>query len=98
MRFIKTNARMSVNASSSFTIYITRTLEDAQTIHNVLLAQGEMLDQGLEGWHYAVQTCKVERDCRVPAFFHERGYWMTAVEHNRGSWDKEPTYCLYIAE
>lgn len=52
----------------------------------------------MNGWYYTVGMNKVCKDCRVPTFFHDREYWVVAVEHNNGDWNKKPTYTLYIAE
>lgn len=92
MKMVKTEFQKKGNGSSSYIVYITKTYQEAKIIHEVAMTQKSLLT----GWYYHVQTVDVARDCRVPEFFHERGYYATIVEHNRGSWDKEPTYELYI--
>lgn len=94
MKMIKTDFHKNINRKSSYIIYITKTLEEAQGIHKTALSMKDMHS----GWYYSVSTCEVLKDCRVPTFFHDRGYYMTAVEHNNGDWDKKPTYTLYIVE
>lgn len=92
MKLIKTEFQKDVNKSSSYIVYITKTYQEATIIHEMALTQKSLLT----GWYYQVHTVDVNRDCRVPEFFHDRGYYATIVEHNRGSWEKEPTYELYI--
>ena len=94
MKMIKTNYTQQVNNSSSWILYITKTYEEAKAIHEFAKTQKEML----AGWYYSVSTAKVLKDCRVPEFFHDRGYWLTAIEHNNGDWDKAQKYELYIVE
>ncbi len=95
MKMIKTDFDLKVNVSSSWTVYITKTCQEANMIHQTCLTQKEILGGD---WHYHVSTAEVQRDCRVPEFFHDRGYWATIVEHNNGDWDKAPTYTLYIVD
>ncbi len=94
MKMTKTEFTKQVNASSSFIVYITKTHDEAMAIHWFAMTQKEIL----EGWHYTVSTVEVQKDCRVPEFFHERGYFATIVEHNNGDWDKPQKYELYIVE
>lgn len=94
MKLVKTNFEMNVNESSSWIIYITKNAEDAQNIYNMCMTQKEIMND----WYYTISMNKVCKDCRVPTFFHDREYWMVAVEHNNGDWNKKPTYTLYIAE
>lgn len=94
MKIIKTNFTMKVNNSSSWIVYITKTHEEAEAIHLTTLTQIGLLD----GWYCSVSTKKVHKDCRVPEFFHDRDYWVTAFEHNNGDWNKPNSYTLYIVE
>lgn len=96
MNIIKTDFRKQVNNSSSWIIYLTKTHEEAEVIHKFAMTQKELLTAN--GWYYRVSTNPVHKDCRVPEFFHDRGYWITAVEHNNGDWEKAPEYTLYIVE
>lgn len=95
-KLVKTDFKIKVNEGSSWIVYITETREEATAIHYTLLTQSDMLLS--QGWHYDVSTVDVASDCRVPKFFHNRGYFATIVEHNNGDWKKPSTYCLYIAE
>lgn len=95
MKMIKTDFNIQVNASSSWIVYITRTIEEAQDLHKFALTQKEIMDCD---WHYTVSTVEVNQDCRVPAFFHDHGYFATIIEHNCGDWNKVPKYELYIVE
>lgn len=94
MKITKTEIKVNVNESSSWIIYITKTYEEAKALHQFAVTQEEMLG----GWYYSVSTSEVMCDCRVPAFFHDRGYHMTVVEHNNGDWNKPQKYELYIVE
>lgn len=94
MKLVKTNFEMNVNESSSWIVYIAKNAEDAQNIYNMCMTQKEIMN----GWYYTVGMNKICKDCRVPTFFHDRDYWMVAIEHNNGDWSKKPTYTLYIAE
>lgn len=100
MKITKTEINHKVgNNTSSWIIYITKTPEDARAIHSFAMTQRAILnDGGHNGWYYSVGSKEVANDCRVPEFFHDRGYHMTAVEHNNGSWDAPQTYTLYIVE
>lgn len=80
---------------SSWLIYITKTKEDAQTVYNMAMSQKAIFG---ENWRYNVSMMEVRKDCRVPNFFHDHGYWMVAMDHNNGDWDERPTYTLYIVE
>lgn len=95
MKMIKTDFKLKVNEKSSWILYITKSYEEASAIHNTCLAMKEI---HTGDWYYHVNTCEVLQDCRVPSFFHDRGYWVTVVEHNNGDWRKDPTYALFIVE
>ena len=95
LKFIKTDFSLKVNVSSSWIVYVTKTYEAANAIHCMAMTQ-EAIHGG--GWYYSVSTNKVMKDCRVPAFFHDRDYWITCIEHNNGDWNTDPTYTLYIVE
>lgn len=96
MNIIKTNFKVEVNKNSSFIVYITKTYEEAKKIHNIHLENKSILP---DGWYYGIQTVRVEKDCRVPKFFHGNDYYATIIEHNKGDWNKShPTYELYIVE
>lgn len=95
LKFIKTDFYLNVNNSSSWIIYITRTYEAARSIQQMAMTHKCLY--GKE-WYYNVSSRLVEKDCRVPAFFHDNGYWMTCVEYNNGDWNRTPTYALYIVE
>lgn len=96
MKFTHTDFKKQVNICSSYIVYITRSNETAHAIHNLELTKLDMMKAA--GWYYHISTVEVCRDCRVPEFFHENGYWATIIEHNNGDWDKTPTYELFIAE
>lgn len=95
MKFSKVDTAIKVNVSSSWIIYITKNHKDAGDIRRFAMTQKAILP---DGWYYSVQTCKVLEDCRVPAFFHNRGYWLTVIEHNNGDWKKPNKYELYVVE
>lgn len=98
MKLIKTDFHMNVNASSSWIIYITKSEEDYRSIINMEMAKREMLHDKL-GWYYNVGGhAPLQKDCRVPEFFHGDNFKMVAVEHNNGNWNMEPSYTLYIVE
>lgn len=97
MKITKTEITRKVNNSSSWTLYITKTREEARAIYAFAMTQREIHKQ-LPGWYYSVQTVEILKDCRVPEFFHDRGYYMTAIEHNNGDWNATPSYNLYIVE
>ena len=94
MKIIKTDFNIQINVSSSWIVYITKTMEEAINLHKFALTQKESM--GLD-WYY-VSTVDVKRDCRVPEFFHDHGYFATIIEHNNGDWDKPQKYELYIVE
>ena len=96
MKFIETNFNHKINNSSSWIVYICKTYEEAMSIHHMAMTQKLMHSDG--DWYYTVSTNSAEHDCRVPKFFHGRGYYMTCIEHNNGDWNKEPTYKLFIVE
>ena len=95
MKMIKTDFNLKINEGSSWIVYLTKTREEANAIHNTCYSM-KSIHTG--EWYYNVSTCEVLRDCRVPSFFHDRGYWVTVVEHNNGDWSAKPTYTLYIVE
>ena len=94
MKMTKTDFNIQVNVSSSWIVYITKTMEEAMTLHNFALSQKEAM--GLD-WYY-ISTTSIKKDCRVPEFFHDHGYFATIIEHNNGDWDKPQKYELYIVE
>lgn len=94
MKITKTEIKVKVNETSSWIVYLTKTYEEAEALHQFARTQKEMLT----GWYYSVSTKKVMSDCRVPEFFHDRGYYMTVIEHNNGDWSKAQKYELYIVE
>lgn len=95
LKFVKTDFDIQVNGSSSWIVYVTKTREGANAIHNMAMTQ-----KAIHGgsWYYTVSTNKVKKDCRVPAFFHDCDYWVTCVEHNNGDWNSAATYTLYVVE
>ena len=95
LKFVKTDFHLNVNNSSSWIVYITKTYEAASSIHHMAMTQKGMHNSD---WYFTVSTGRVEKDCRVPSFFHDHGYWMTCIEHNNGDWNSAPTYTLYIVE
>lgn len=97
MKFIKVDFDNAPKEEgfSSWLIYITRTKEEAQTVYNMAMTQKTILG---EHWRYNVSMMEVLKDCRVPSFFHDHGYWMVAMGHNNGDLDALPTYSLYIVE
>ena len=98
MKLIKTEFKHQVNEASSWIVYITKSHEDARDIHQFALTQREMLTASTPDWYYTVSTSEVITDCRVPEFFHNRGYYVTVIEHNNGNWDAEQTYTLYLVQ
>ena len=97
MKITKTDITKEINNSSSWTLYIAKTREEAQAIYEVAMKQRETFRQ-LKGRYYSVQLVEVLQDCRVPEFFYDRGYYMTVIEHNNGDWNILPKYNLYIVE
>ncbi len=97
MKTIKTEFNHQVNESSSWIVYITKTWEEADALHHFAMTQRAIVS-GVADWYYTVSTVKVEKDCRIPAFFHDRGYYATVIEHNNGDWKATPKYDLYIVE
>lgn len=95
MKINKTNAKVDLGNGSSYVVYITRSMEEADVLHCILATQVPMHKYP---WEFHISSVSVLQDCRIPAFFHDRGYWATIIEHNNGDWDKEPTYELYIVE
>ena len=95
MKMTKTEFKKQVNVSSSWIVYITKTMEEARNLHKFALTQKEIMGGD---WHYTVSTVPVNKDCRVPEFFHDHGYFATIIEHNNGDWEKPQKYELYIVE
>lgn len=95
MKFVKTDFSSPINNGCSYIVYITKTAEEAMVIHGMAMTQ---MDMHAFPWHYHVSSAEVLEDCRVPKFFHDRGYWMTCIEHNNGDWNSASTYTLYIFE
>lgn len=95
MKITKTSAKVDLGNGSSYIVYITRGMEEAMMLHRIFLTQ---ISIHKHPWEYHVSSADVCQDCRIPAFFHDRGYWATIIEHNNGDWDKEPTYELYFVE
>ncbi len=98
MKMTKTNFNMQVNVSSSYIVYIAKTSEEADALHKFAMTQRELLTTTDAGWHYTVSTININKDCRVPNFFHDHGYFATIIEHNNGDWNKPQKYELYIVE
>ncbi len=98
MKMTKTDFNLQVNISSSYIVYITKTWEEADALHKFAMTQRELLKAASADWYYSVHTADIKKDCRVPEFFHDHGYFATIIEHNNGSWDKAPKYELYIVE
>ena len=90
MKMVKTDFNVQINISSSWIVYITKTMEEAMSLHNFALSQKESM--GLD-WYY-VSTTSIKNDCRVPKFFHDHGYFATIIEQNNGDWDKPKKYEL----
>lgn len=97
MKLTKIECTRKINNSSSWIVYLTKTHEEARALYNFAMSQRSVLT-ALPGWHYSVQCKEVMQDCRVPEFFHDRGYYVTVVEHNNGDWNLPAKYELYIAE
>lgn len=95
MKLTKTEFEMQVNVSSSYSVYIAKTMEEARNIQKFALTQKKILG---DDWYYTVSTVDVLQDCRVPEFFHDHGYFATIIEHNNGDWNKPQKYELYIVE
>ena len=70
MKMTKTNFNVQVNVSSSWIVYITKTWEEAESLHKFALTQKEIMGGD---WYYTVSTVDVKKDCRVPEFFHDHG-------------------------
>lgn len=84
------------NNTSSWVIYLAKTYEEARNMYQFAMTQSPFLKAA--GWHYSASCKEVLQDCRVPSFFHDRGYYMAVIEHNNGSWDADQSYTLYIIE
>lgn len=95
MKITKTNMKVDMGNGSSYIVYVAKSLEDANTLHSLLMTQREIHHE--VPWYYTVSTTE-GADIRVPEFFHGHGYWFTIVEHNNGDWNIEPTYTLYTVE
>lgn len=98
MKITKTGFDIKVNEGSSWKIYILKDFEayKASNLMSIMATANQTEEK--DGGYWGVQGCEVLRDCRVPSFFHDRGYWMVSVEHNHGDWKKPQTYELYIVE
>lgn len=96
MKITKTSCQMNVNPSSSFLIYICKTYEDAKVIETMLRTTTCMFAS--IDWYFSIQISEARRDCRIPEFFHDRGYWICCLEHNNGDWDARQKYELFIVE
>lgn len=94
MKFIKTTFDLKINEGSSWKVYVCKDSETASAIHNMMMTAGIITKDA----YWSVSTNKVYSDCRVPEFFHNQNYWITAIEHNNGSWKENQTYELYIVE
>ena len=97
-KITKTDLNVNVNGTSSFSVYIAKDFQTAMDIHKIALTTKQMLMDASDDWYYNVSTNRIIEDCRVPKFFHNRDYFATVIEHNRGDWDKEPVYEFYIVE
>lgn len=95
MKITKTNLKVDMGNGSSYIVYVTRSMEEAMALHNIFMTQVPMHKYP---WEYHVSSVDICKDCRIPTFFHDHGYWATIVEHNNGDWDKETTYDLYVVE
>lgn len=95
MTITKTNYNMKVNTST--TVYICESYESAKAVQDILNTHKTLIANGSE-WYYATMTMKCETFCMVPKFFHNKGYWVTMMQHNQGDWDKEQTYECYLVE
>ena len=96
MTITKTDFDLRVNMSSSWIIYISRSLEEAREVAKIAATMTGVMQSMSEDWYSTESISEVHKDCRVPKFFHEKGYWATVIEHNNGDWNKDPTYTLYI--
>ena len=96
MNITKTNCKMDVNPSSSFLIFVCKSYEDAKAVEKIARHLIYMFSS-IE-WYLSIQICEIISDCRVPDFFHKRGYWMLIIEHNNGNWDVRQSYELFIVE
>ena len=95
MTITKTNHKMDVQTSTI--IYVCDTKEAAYSIHSALHANRSMVADNPD-WYYTVMTTECKTFCLVPKFFHNKGYWVTMVQHNHGDWNKEATYELNLVE
>lgn len=98
MKMVKTEFSRKVNECSSYIVYIARTYEEARSLHNFAMTYKEMLLESGPSWYYSVSTVSVDKDCRVPEFFHDKGLFATIIEHNNGDWKAPRKYDLYIVE
>lgn len=95
MKITKADIGKNVGNGSSYKLYICKNREDADIIHGVAMSMKPGDD--LKEWYYSVTTCEAQC-CLVPEFFHNRGYYVTIIEHNNGDWCKDEKYELYIVE
>jgi hypothetical protein len=77
-------------------IHVYKT-ENDYSIHSTLHANRSMVADNPD-WYYTVMTTECLTFCLVPKFFHNKGYWVTMVQHNHGDWNKEATYELNLVE
>jgi len=94
MKLVKTEMKVKVENGSSWMVYVCKSYEEAKAVQEIAMSHKTLL----KDWYYSVSTCEVLKHCIVPSFFHDRGYWVTVVEHNNGDWNKAPAYELYIVE
>ena len=95
MKITKTEMTKKIGNGSSYKVYICKDWESAVAIHGVACSLKPMEDGEN---YYHVHSAMNLTPCLTPDFFHGKNYCETIVEHNNGSWDKEPTYELYIVE
>lgn len=96
MKITKTEFKKDVNGSSSWIIYICKTSEEAMEVGKAAFSVIETMSSQDKEWYATMSICKVLKDCRVPEFFHDHGYWCSVIEHNNGDWGAKPNYTLYI--
>lgn len=95
MEIKKINITDQMHISSSWIIYVCKDAEIAEDVRR--MCENMKPVAGTKEAYCHVMSCKIYSACMVPEFFHNRGYYMVGVEHNRGDWDLEPTYDLYLA-
>lgn len=96
MKITRTEFNHKVNEGSSWKVYICKDHDTMNVMLKVLGTAAPFTEK--EHGYWTVSGNEVLQDCRVPSFFHNKGYWLACVEHNRGDWNKEPTYELFIVE